>query len=242
MQDGIIIIAKYEIIHRRAAEAGGEKGAQMADNTRMIEKRIKSAMPLLITAGSIVVFGLIFPLYRIWGILLTAAIAVIVYFISKAIFKDRIEMVEAPPVYKTGIKELDEALAEADGHIMRLRELNEHIPNERITASIDRMVTAGDAILAELAKNPTKARTMRRFLTYYLPTAVKLMEGYALQQDAGISGENLSDIKTKIEGNCEIVARSFETSLDSLYAGEAIDINADIAVLNSMVDGGMKKS
>ncbi len=209
----------------------------MAEQKRTVEKHIRSAMPLLIAAGCIIVFGLIFPLYRIWGVLLTAAIAVGAYFLSKLIFKDRVVEVEVPPEYKTGIKELDDALLEADGHITRLKALNEHIPNERITASIDRMVSSGYAILSELGKNPSKARTMRRFLTYYLPTSVKLMEGYALQQDAGISGENLSDIKTKIENNSEIIARSFETSLDSLYAGEAIDINADIAVLNSMVGG-----
>ncbi len=99
------------------------------------------------------------------------------------------------------------------------------------------MVKAGDGILAELSKNPTKARSMRRFLTYYLPTSVKLMEGYAMQQDAGYQGENLKEIKERIETNAETIARSFETSLDSLYAGEAIDISSDIAVLDSMVNG-----
>ena len=105
-------------------------------------------------------------------------------------------------------------------------------------ASIDRMVAAGDSILQELSKNPVKARSMRRFLTYFPPTAVKLMESYAMQQDAAVAGENLSEIRTRIENNSETIAKSFETSLDSLYAGEAIDISADITVLNSMVNNG----
>lgn len=209
----------------------------MAEQSRFIEKSHPSAVPFLITAASIVVFGLIFPLYRIWGILLTAALCTVVFLISRKIFPARVEKIEVPPEYKTGIKELDEALTEADGHIMKLRKLNEAIPNEKITAAIDRMVVAGDSILSELAKNPQKARSMRRFLTYYLPTAVKLMESYSMQQNAGFSGENLSEIKDRIENNSETIAKSFEASLDSLYAGEAIDINADIAVLNSMVNG-----
>ncbi len=215
---------------------------QMAEFKRTVEKRVKSAWPILIAALCIVVFGLIFPLYRWWGILLTAAISVVAYLISKKAIPDRVEQVEVAPEYKTGIAELDEALTAADGHIVELRKLNEKIPNERITASIDRMVSAGDSILQELSKNPTKARSMRRFLTYYLPTAVKLMQSYAMQQEAGVSGENLSEIRTRIENNSETIAKSFETSLDSLYAGEAIDISADIAVLNSMVNNGRPES
>lgn len=208
----------------------------MAETRRTIEKRIKNAMPLWITAALIIICGLIFPLYRISGMLITAAVAVAGFFISKAIFKDRIVQQEIAPEYKTGVPELDKSLAAADAHIVQLRKLNERIPDEKLTAAINRMVTAGDSILAELSRNPTKARSMRRFLTYYLPTSVKLMEGYAMQQDAGYQGENLKEIKNRIETNAETIAKSFETSLDSLYAGEAIDISSDIAVLDSMVN------
>lgn len=208
----------------------------MAEYSRTVEKRIKSPMPFYIAAISILVFGLIFPLYRIWGIVLTAGLSVAAFFIAKAIFKDKIINVEVAPEYKTGVPELDKALTEADAHIVNLRKLNERIPDEKLTSAIDRMVVSGEGILSELSKNPTKARSMRRFLTYYLPTSVKLMEGYALQQDAGYKGENLTEIKNRIEANAETIARSFETSLDSLYAGEAIDISSDIAVLDSMVN------
>ena len=39
-----------------------------------------------------------------------------------------------------------------------------------------------------------------------------------------------------IENNSETIAKAFETSLDSLYAGEALDISSDIDVLNGMVN------
>lgn len=209
----------------------------MGEMHRTVEKRIKSAMPLWITAALVIICGLIFPLYRIWGILVSAAVCLIGYLIAKGIFKDKVVQIEIAPEYKTGVPELDKSLSEADAHIVALRKLNERITDENVTAAIDRMVKAGDGILAELSKNPTKARSMRRFLTYYLPTSVKLMEGYAMQQDAGYQGENLKEIKERIETNAETIARSFETSLDSLYAGEAIDISSDIAVLDSMVNG-----
>lgn len=195
-------------------------------------------MPLLIAAACLVICAIVLPLYRIWGVIVTLAVTVCAYFIARKKFPDRVEQVEIAPEYKTGMPELDAALTEADAHIVSLRKLNERIPNPRITAAIDRMVSSGESILSELAENPSKARTMRRFLTYYLPTAVKLMESYAKQQDINVSGENISEIRTRIENNCETIAKSFESSLDSLYAGEAIDISADVAVLNSMVNNG----
>lgn len=208
---------------------------------RYIEKKVRSGWPMLITAIVIVVLGLIFPLYRIWGIIVTALLSVGAFLILRLIFPDKTEKIEVKPEYKTGIAELDEALTDADEHLARLRQLNDKIPNERITASIDRMVTAGSSILAELTRKPEKARSMRRFLTYYLPTAVKLMEGYAMQQDVGTSGENLNEIKTRIENNSETIAKSFESSLDSLYANEAVDISSDIAVLDAMVNNKAEK-
>lgn len=214
----------------------------MAEFHRTIEKHIKSAKPFYITALAVVICGLIFPLYRISGILITAAIGLCVYLIAKSACKDKVVTIEVAPEYKTGVPELDSALTEADGHIVSLRKLNERIPNQNLTAAIDRMVTSGESILQELSKNPTKARSMRRFLTYYLPTSVKLMEGYAMQQEAGFKGENLIEIKTRIENNADTIAKSFETSLDSLYAGEAIDISSDIAVLDSMVNGNSIKN
>ena len=84
--------------------------------------------------------------------------------------------------------------------------------------------------------HPEKARKLRRFLTYYLPTSVKFMQTYAEHEAAPTGGENSAEIMRGIENNSETIAKAFETSLDSLYAGEALDISSDIDVLNGMVN------
>ena len=50
---------------------------------QITEKRIKSPMPAYTAAACIIVFGLIFPLYRVYGIVITAVIAAAAYFFSK---------------------------------------------------------------------------------------------------------------------------------------------------------------
>lgn len=201
------------------------------------EKRIKSPMPAYTAAACIIVFGLIFPLYRVYGIVLVAVIAAAAYFFSKkCFFKDKIIQEESEPVFRTGIAELDESLEQANVLIEQLRRANISIKNPAVSAHIDRMTRSGDAILAELNAHPEKARKLRRFLTYYLPTSVKFMQTYAEHEAAPTGGENSAEIMRGIENNSETIAKAFETSLDSLYAGEALDISSDIDVLNGMVN------
>ena len=143
---------------------------------------------------------------------------------------------ESEPVFRTGIAELDESLEQANVLIEQLRRANISIKNPAVSAHIDRMTRSGDAILAELNAHPEKARKLRRFLTYYLPTSVKFMQTYAEHEAAPTGGENSAEIMRGIENNSETIAKAFETSLDSLYAGEALDISSDIDVLNGMVN------
>ena len=104
---------------------------------QITEKRIKSPMPAYTAAACIIVFGLIFPLYRVYGIVLVAVIAAAAYFFSKkCFFKDKIIQEESEPVFRTGIAELDESLEQANVLIEQLRRANISIktpPSVRIS-------------------------------------------------------------------------------------------------------------
>ncbi|MFR7610128.1 MAG: hypothetical protein ACLUZ4_05020 [Christensenellaceae bacterium] len=77
---------------------------------QITEKRIKSPMPAYTAAACIIVFGLIFPLYRVYGIVITAVIAAAAYFFSKkCFFKDKI-IQEERTCLPHGYRELDESL------------------------------------------------------------------------------------------------------------------------------------
>lgn len=156
-------------------------------------------------------FRVVFPLYRVYGIVITAVIAAAAYFFSKkCFFKDKIIQEESEPVFRTGIAELDESLEQANVLIEQLRRANISIKNPAVSVHIDRMTRSGDAILAELNAHPEKARKLRRFLTYYLPTSVKFMQTYAEHEAAPTGGENSAEIMRGIENNSETIAKAFE--------------------------------
>ena len=78
---------------------------------------------------------------------------------------------------------------------------------------------------------------IRRFLNYYLPTTLKLLNAYDRLDEAGISGINIDGAKGKISEVMAAIVSAFDRQLDALYQGEVMDINAEIKVLQSLLTG-----
>ena len=52
----------------------------------------------------------------------------------------------------------------------------------------------------------------------------------------GVDGENISATKDRIEGMMDKVVEGFEKQLDQLFQADAMDIAADVEVLERMLD------
>lgn len=205
---------------------------------KMIEKKIRSALPLYIAAGAFVVGALVFEVYRLSGFLLAAALAAAAYAAAEKKIPPRTVMVPAPAEpFATGEAALDEALEQARADLEKLSVLNARIPDTALSAQIDRMEKAGAGILREVQAHPEKARDIRRFLSYYLPTAVKILTTYADLAASGAGGPNAKSLAEEVEKNAGAIASAFETQLDALFAGEVLDVSTDITVLEGMLKG-----
>ncbi len=86
-----------------------------------------------------------------------------------------------------------------------------------------------------VSKNPEKLPKIRRFMNYYLPTLEKLMNTYLELSAQKIKGENITKTLNGIEGILDTIKPAFERILNDLYEDRAIDISADITVLESML-------
>ncbi len=204
----------------------------------MIEKKIRSALPFYIAAAAFLICALVFPVYRLWGFLLCCALTAFVYAAADKKIPPRTVLVEAPAEpFATGEAALDEALAAAEEGLAALEKLNARIPDKALSAEIDRMEKAGGAILREVRVHPEKARGIRRFVSYYLPTAVKILTAYADLSASGAGGENAKSLAAEVEKNAGAIASAFEAQLDALFAGEVLDVSSDIAVLEGMMSG-----
>lgn len=119
--------------------------------------------------------------------------------------------------------------------LAQIRELNDRIADEGLSAKMDRMEQVAGQIFKVIEVDEGKRAAAGTFLNYYLPTTLKLLENYASFEEAGVSGENLSQAKAKIENTMDTVVAGFEHQLDALYRAEAMDVDSDIRVMETML-------
>lgn len=206
----------------------------------------KSPAPIYLVGAAWLVYAILLPLHRVGDYLACAAVSVVVWLIAKAIWPDAVLIVEDPEQHeetkqqpkqpeKTGDEQIDKLLQERDRAISEMRRLNEAIPDEKISAQIDHLEEATRQIIDQVVKQPAKLPQIRRFLNYYLPTTLKILNAYDRMGGTGISGENIDSTKEKVENMMDTLVLAFDKQLDSLFGAEALDISTDIQVLETML-------
>ena len=80
-----------------------------------------------------------------------------------------------------------------------------------------RLEAVTEKIFAQAKSDPDKRPQMRKFLDYYLPTVVKLLEAYAEMEAQGVEGENIRESKRRIEDAMDTLVTAFENQLDKLF-------------------------
>ncbi len=121
------------------------------------------------------------------------------------------------------------------GILRQIRQLNDRIADETLSLKIDRIEQVSGRIFKAIEDTPAKKNAAGTFLNYYLPTTLKLLENYADFEEAGVSGENLSQAKSRIAATMDNIVAGFEHQLDELYRTDAMDVNSDIRVMETML-------
>lgn len=132
--------------------------------------------------------------------------------------------------------EAPKGMEREEGVLTEIREVNDAIADPVMSAKIDRIGEITGKIFAYLREKPDKEGQLRSFLSYYLPTTLKILRAYAQMEAQGIEGENISAAKERIEGMMDKVVDGFEKQLDKLFQDDAMDITTDVEVLERMLD------
>ena len=116
-----------------------------------------------------------------------------------------------------------------------MRRLNDAIADEKISAQIDHLEEVTGKIIDHVVAEPKKLPQIRRFLDYYLPTTLKILNAYDRMDSTGISGDNINTTKAKVEKMMDTITQAFDKQLDSQFGVEALDISTDITVMEQML-------
>ncbi len=131
-------------------------------------------------------------------------------------------------------EECQKVLTEGRNYIRYIRECNDDIPGEEISAKLSRLELIISRIFDEVEKNPSLAGDLRKFMNYYLPTVRKLLDAYREVEKDPVPSESMQKTKQEIEATLDTINQAFENLLSSFFDERAMDISSDITVLHSM--------
>ncbi|MCI5561649.1 MAG: 5-bromo-4-chloroindolyl phosphate hydrolysis family protein [Intestinimonas massiliensis] len=199
----------------------------------------KSPWPVYAVGLVWLIFGLFLLLYKLIHFLAAAGLSIAAYLVVQKLCPDKTFTVPDPEPERepatTGSPELDELIRQRDLALSEMHRLNDSIEDPKISAQIDHMEAVTAKIIAHVVEHPRKLPQIRKFLNYYLPTTLKLLNAYDRMDAAGISGANIDGTMGKIETMMDTVATAFDRQLDALFGDEALDISTDITVMENML-------
>ncbi len=194
----------------------------------------KSAVPLYAAAAVWILYALLFPLHKIMHFVLVAGASLVTYLIANVLCPPVEEEVPEEPV-RTGNEELDKMIADGKKAIAEMKRLDDNIEDETISAQIRRLEQISGKIFSLVEEHPEKLPQVRKFMNYYLPTTLKLLNAYDRMSGQSVAGENISGTMERVESMMDTIVKAFEKQLDSLFGAEAMDISTDITVLENMM-------
>ena len=207
-----------------------------------------SVIPIYLVGLVWLMYAIVFPLHAPAHYILCAGISLLAFIIGKAIFPDKVYQTreDKEATAQEEEKKAQQAKAskdpqvaalekERDRAISEMRRLNDAIQDENISAQIDHLEEVTGKILDQVIQQPKKQPQIRRFLNYYLPTTLKLLNAYDRMDAVGVSGSNIDTTKEKVEKMLDTVCRAFDKQLDALFGEEALDISTDITVMENLL-------
>ncbi len=140
------------------------------------------------------------------------------------------EKSEPQPQPEYGMQEDD-----FEARLREIRKLNDEIDDEGVSNRIDRIGELTASIFTVVRQKPERADEVKKFMNYYLPTTFKLLKSYALMEKQSYQGQNITASRKKIEDILDSLITAFEQQQDRLFRTEALDVEADIQVLETMM-------
>ncbi|MBR2047327.1 MAG: 5-bromo-4-chloroindolyl phosphate hydrolysis family protein [Oscillospiraceae bacterium] len=130
---------------------------------------------------------------------------------------------------------VQEVIDRGDAFVAQIRQCNDRIPGEEISAKISRMEAIVDKIFDRAETHPEIIPDLKKLMDYYLPMTVKLLNAYADMDAQPVQGQNIQASKQEIEATLDTLNLAFEKLLDKIFEDTAMDVSSDISVLNTLL-------
>ncbi len=205
-----------------------------------------------------IILSTFMPLYQLSGLLITLGISSFVaYRFGRQSAKQEEEAEEkkqekspplkqtqtqAPPVKSASAKsrksygpQVDPIIEEGNRALAEMGRIYQSVKDPEIRQKINEIMRITDKITQDAIADPSDIPQIKKFMNYYLPTTIKLLNAYDRMSFQGIEGENLDRSMKSITSMLDDAIAAYKKMLDSLFENQALDIETDIEVMNKML-------
>ncbi len=206
---------------------------------RQVKRR--SALPVYIAAAVFAAYALIFPLYKLWHFLVAAAVTAAAWLAADALIKPKVEYVPEPepepePEPVSYGATVDAILAEAKKARAEMERLAASIPDQDVKQKIASLLSLSDRIAQDAIQDEADIPQIQKFQNYFLPSTIGLLNAYDRMSAQGVNGENISGSRQRIADMLQTEVEAFQKQLDALYRNDAMDVDADIKVMQQLLE------
>lgn len=130
-------------------------------------------------------------------------------------------------------------IADAQGSLARLRAAGAGVRDAQMKAGVEKLQATADRVLSDLRASPDRVMAVRRLLTFYLPNAASLAEGWrALEQTARPSLERVAQTRSTMAA----LDDAFTRYADDMQAPQLQTLDLDLKVLNDALKADLEKT
>jgi len=203
------------------------------------EVKLKPIAHIYAFAAVWVIWAMFLPMYKLWHFIVLLLVSLFVGFLFSKLFpgkRVKITIPEPEPEpFTSGNPEVDAVIREGELAVSEMKRLRTAIEDEKVRIKVSEIIEISEKIVKNVQDDHTFMQGVKRFLNYYLPTTIKLLNAYDRMYDQGITGENISGSMEKIDEMLDTLIEAYKKQLDSLFARHALDIETDIEVMEGML-------
>ena len=148
------------------------------------------------------------------------------------------ERVKEEPVIQVGTPEDQRAKEVVAGGLDLLSQIaaeREQIDEFVMTRRLKDLDELVRKMLQTVVDDPNEASRMRKFMSYYLPTTLKLLQSYRTMKTRGVSYSEMNTTRENLIHALDMILQAAQKQLDAMHKDDMLDMSADMDVLEQML-------
>lgn len=151
-------------------------------------------------------------------------------------------------IRKTGNAVADDMIMQGLDLLRQIRREASSIKDAYLRLRTEEFHEVATLVLDTVAEEPALALRIRRFMAYYLPTTLKMLQSFRKMEERGVDSPQAQAAMAQIQKAMGTVIDALENQLNNLYQDDILDISTDIDVLEAMLhqdgltDSGMDQN